>query len=118
MSTTNPPNRSRRRFVLWGLTGAGSAAVWTLGGTARRAASSAAGAQRVSPTESLAKALGYTENATTVDRSRFPTYKPGQMCEKCRFFKGTAGQTWGPCQIFMNKDVNVHGWCASFAMKT
>jgi hypothetical protein len=104
--------------MLWSLTGAGSAALWTLGATAEHSQASAAAAQRVAPTEPLAKALGYEENASKVDRSKFPTYKPGDMCDKCRFFQGKAGQAWGPCQIFMGKDVNAHGWCASFAMKT
>lgn len=118
MSTKHSPDPSRRRFVLWSLTGAGSAALWTLGTTAERSRASAAAVQRVLPTEPLAKALGYEENAAKVDRSKFPTYKPGDMCDKCRFFQGKAGQAWGPCQIFMGKDVNAHGWCASFAMKT
>ncbi len=119
MFEDNRPNRSRRRFVLLGLTGAGSAALWTLAAGARRSQSLAQGAaQRVAPSEALAKALGYTENAAQVDRSKFPTYMPGQMCDKCRFYQGKAGQAWGPCQIFMNKEVNAHGWCASFAMKT
>lgn len=118
MSVSNPPNHARRRFVLCCLTGAGAAALWTAGAGTAGSRAEAAAAQRVSPAEPLAKALGYTENAATVDRSHFPTYMPGQMCEKCRFYQGKAGQAWGPCQIFMSKDVNAHGWCASFAMKT
>ena len=117
MSSTDRPNTSRRRFVLWSLTGAGSAALWTLGAGTRQSRAVAAAAQRVSPDEALAKALGYTENATKVDHSKFPTYMPGQGCDVCRFFQGKAGQAFGPCQIFMGKDVNINGWCASFAKK-
>ena len=120
MSEDHRPNHARRRFVLGTLTGAGSAALWTLGagtqGSQSRAA--AAAAERVSPNEALAKALGYTENATKVDRAKFPTYMPGQGCDVCRFFKGTPGKAYGPCQIFMNKEVNINAWCASFAKKT
>ncbi len=118
MSTTSPPDQLRRRFVLWSLSGAGSATLWALGAGGRGSRALAAGTQRVSPSEPLAKALGYTENASQVDRSKFPTYMPGQTCANCRFYQGKPGQAYGPCQIFMNKDVNAHGWCASFAMKT
>lgn len=117
MSVKNPPNPSRRRLVLGGLAGAGTAALWTLSAGARHSRSQAAAAERVSPTEPLAKALGYTENATTVDKSKFPTYMPGQGCDTCRFFQGKAGQAYGPCQIFMGKEVNINGWCASYAKK-
>lgn len=112
------PDPFRRRLVLGGLAGASSAAaLWTLGaGAGGRALAQAP--QRVSPGEPLAKALGYTENASSVDKSHFPTYQPGQICEKCRFYQGKAGQAAGPCQIFMGKEVSSKGWCASFAMKT
>lgn len=118
MSAMNPPNHLRRRFVLATLAGAGSAALWTLAAITRRSASRAAAPERVSPSEALAKALGYTENASAVDKSKFPTYMPGQACDTCRFFQGKAGQAYGPCQIFMGKDVNINGWCASYAKKT
>jgi len=65
----------------------------------------------------LGKSLGYTDQATHVDKSKYPTYKAGQMCDKCRFFKGSAGQKYGPCQIFVGKDVSAEGWCVSFAAK-
>ncbi|MGH8219515.1 MAG: high-potential iron-sulfur protein [Steroidobacteraceae bacterium] len=118
MSEEYRPNPSRRRFVLLSLTGAGTAALWTLGAGSRHSGAQAAAVQRVSPNEPLAKALGYTENARTVDKAKFPTYMPGQGCDTCRFFQGKAGQAWGPCQIFMGKDVSIKGWCASYAKKT
>ena len=117
MSSIDRPNTSRRRFVQWSLTSAGSAALWTLGAGTRQSLADAAAAQRVSPDEALAKALGYTETASKVDRSKFPTYMPGQGCDNCRFFQGKSGQAFGPCQIFMGKEVNINGWCASFAKK-
>lgn len=117
MSAKNSPDQLRRRLVLGSLAGAGAAALWTVSSTARRSQSHAAAAQRVSPDEALAKALGYTENATKVDKSKFPTYMPGQACDTCRFFQGKGGQAYGPCQIFMGKEVNINGWCASYAKK-
>ena len=54
---------------------------------------------------------------TQMDKAKFATYKPGQKCENCRFFQGTAGQQYGPCQIFVGKSVNANGWCASYSAK-
>jgi len=117
MSVKNPPDQLRRRLVLGSIAGASTAALWTLAAGARHSESRAADAQRVSPSEPLALALGYTENAMKVDKSKFPTYMPGQACDTCRFFQGKAGQAYGPCQIFMGKEVNINGWCASYAKK-
>jgi hypothetical protein len=74
--------------------------------------------KHVSPSEPLANALGYTEDASKVNTNKFAAFKPGQKCADCRFFQGTAGKPYGPCQIFMGEDVNVNGWCASFNAKT
>ncbi|HZO23760.1 MAG TPA: high-potential iron-sulfur protein, partial [Steroidobacteraceae bacterium] len=64
-----------------------------------------------------AKALGYTEDASKVDKTKFPSYKPGAMCGNCNFFQGQAGEAYGPCQIFAGKSVNTKGWCASHTPK-
>jgi High potential iron-sulfur protein len=117
LSVKNPPDQLRRRLVVGSLATAGTAALWTMSAGSRRSESRAADAQRVSPSEPLAKALGYTDKATAVDKSKFPTYMPGQGCDNCRFFQGKAGEAYGPCQIFMGKEVSINGWCASFAKK-
>jgi hypothetical protein len=67
----------------------------------------------LSNADPTAKALGYVEDASKVDKSHFPSYKPGAKCATCNFFQGTAGQAYGPCQIFPGKSVNANGWCAS-----
>lgn len=112
-----PRNRSRRE-MLGALLGVGSVALGGLESPSARAQASGGALPHLSPAEPLAKALGYTENAANVDRAKFPTYKAGQDCTKCRFYKGTAGAAWGECQIFAGKDVNSKGWCASFSVKT
>lgn len=117
MSVKNHPNQLRRRLVLGSLAGASTAALWTMTAGSRHSVSRAAAAQRVSPDEPLAKALGYAEKAAAVDKSKFPTYMPGQACDTCRFFQGKGGEAYGPCQIFMGKEVNINGWCASYAKK-
>jgi hypothetical protein len=66
-------------------------------------------------TDSFAQSLFYVEDATT---SKHAAYKPGQMCSGCRFYQGTPGKAWGPCQIFVGKgDVSAKGWCATFNAK-
>jgi hypothetical protein len=71
----------------------------------------------VFPDEPLAKSLGYKENASEVDKAKFPTYKAGQICANCRFFQGEAGNNYGACQIFSGKLVTSNGWCSSYNAK-
>jgi hypothetical protein len=119
----NRPSLSRRNLLFTAL-GAVPAALGALVGLrapAARAQAATAAAQNLphlSPDDPLAKALGYANRATQVDRAKYPTYKPGDVCTKCRFYQGTAGQAWGPCQIFMGKSVAAAGWCASYMVKT
>ena len=65
----------------------------------------------------VAKALGYTEDATTVDATKFPMHKPGQHCANCALYMGKPDATEGPCQVFQNKIVHAKGWCVSYAPK-
>jgi len=117
------PSSSRRNFLFTAL-GAVPAALGALIGLtaptsrARAAAAAAQNLPHLSPEDPLAKALGYANSASQVDRAKFPTYKPGDTCSKCRFYQGTAGQAWGPCQIFVGKSVSAEGWCASYMVKT
>jgi len=110
----NQSNPSRRRFLL-GTLGAGSAALLTLRG---RPAEAAPALPHLTTSNPLANSLGYTDDAAKVDRAKYPTYMPGDECEKCRFFQGKAGETWGPCQVFKGFDVNRDGYCISFVKKT
>jgi hypothetical protein len=62
-----------------------------------------------------AKALNYTEDATTAKAN--PAYKAGSMCSSCNFFKGHTEMAYGPCELFPGKAVNAKGWCASWTAK-
>ncbi len=103
-----------RRAFLRSVAVAGSAVLVGL----ESAPAAAQGAQKLSTSDPLAKSLGYVEDAASVDKAKFPTYKPGQVCDKCRFYTGTAGASDGPCQIFAGKLVSAKGWCSSFVQKT
>ena len=63
------------------------------------------------------KALGYVEDASKVDKTKFPAYKPGAQCATCNFFQAKSGDAYGPCQIFPGKSVSAKGWCASHSPK-
>jgi hypothetical protein len=113
VSSSNHPDRSRRSFLTL-VAASGSASLLGL----RPGLAPAQALEHVSTTDPLAVSLGYTEDATKVDPKKFATYKAGQKCSGCRFYQGTAGQAFGPCQIFGNKGVAANGWCLSFNAKT
>jgi hypothetical protein len=65
-----------------------------------------------------AAALGYVDNATKVDTTKFKTYQAGQMCGNCLQLQGKAGDPWRPCLLYPKKLVNVNGWCSGYVKKT
>ncbi|MEO8804110.1 MAG: high-potential iron-sulfur protein [Rudaea sp.] len=66
--------------------------------------------------DATAKALGYVEDATKVDKAKYPTYKVGEDCSNCNFYKGGA-TGFGPCQLYPGKSVHSKGWCSGYAKK-
>ena len=109
----NNPDLTRRSFLATAAVAASAALVGLRPPSARAAGESL---PHLSESDPLAKSLGYQQNAASVDKSKFPTYKAGERCGECRFFQGTAGQSsgFGGCQIFAGYSVNADGWCASF----
>ncbi|HVS75717.1 MAG TPA: high-potential iron-sulfur protein [Steroidobacteraceae bacterium] len=109
----NNPDPSRRSFLATAAVAASAALVGLRPHTARAAGENL---PHLSESDPLAKSLGYQQDAKNVDKSKFPTYKPGERCAECRFFQGTAGEKsgYGGCQIFAGYSVNADGWCASF----
>ncbi len=85
-------------------------------GTAK-AASSYANLPHVAPTDPVAVALSYHENAKTVEAAKFPTYKPDQHCGNCLQLTGNEGDPWRPCNLFPGKLVNAGGWCKVYVKK-
>lgn len=109
------PNPSRRRFLMsLASTGCSLVALPLRRGLAQNGSS----LPHLSEDDPLAKSLGYKSDAATVDKSKAPTFKPGQDCAMCRFYQGMAGEAFGPCQVFAGKAVSAKGWCVSFSAKT
>jgi hypothetical protein len=82
-----------------------------------RIAGAAADAPHVAATDPTAVALGYHEDAKTVDVKKFVTYKPDQSCANCVQLQGKAGDAWRPCNLFPGKLVAEKGWCKVWVKK-
>ncbi len=104
---------SRRQFLHRLAITAGSPLFLTL----RSHAQDAPPAIELPEDDPVAMALGYKKDHTKVDATKFPMYKPENICEKCVLYTGKPGDPMGPCQVFQNKLVHAQGWCASFAPK-
>jgi hypothetical protein len=108
------PNSISRRDALKGFVLLCGAAGALTPGTKAQAAE----LPHLSPQDPTAKALGYHEDAKTVEAKKFPTYAGGQMCSTCMQFQGTPGSSgYAGCNIFAGKAVNANGWCQVWVKK-
>jgi hypothetical protein len=104
---------TRRSLVKGGLVaGALGPAFGFIGNTA-----DAAALPPVDPGDPTAKALGYVTDATKVDTSANPTYKPTQKCANCAQYQGKPTDATAPCNIFVGHSVPAGGWCKVWAAK-
>lgn len=71
----------------------------------------------LSESDVQAQGLGYTSDASKVDRVAQPKYMPGQTCKQCSFYKGKAADSTGACNLFAGKRVVAIGWCSAFVTK-
>ena len=110
MGEPNPVSRrdALKRFVLL----CGAAAV-----LAPIPETQAADLPHLTADDPAAKALGYHDDAKTVDSKQFATFHPDQTCNTCLQVQGTAGEPWRPCTIFPGKAVNANGWCQVWVKK-
>jgi hypothetical protein len=81
----------------------------------------------VAPTDPMAIALGYVDDATKVDVAKYPR-KAGpegakMLCSNCILYAGgdikIPGKdgVWGKCNVIASGLVNSNGWCNSWAPK-
>ncbi len=101
---TNETTLNRRQLVKLG---AGAAAGLII-------ASTATAQDAVVESDATAVALGYAEDATTVDTAKW-TKKAGpggenQFCNNCALYQPIDDE-WGACSIFPGKKVKGAGWC-------
>jgi hypothetical protein len=104
---------TRRSIVKSGLiAGTLVPAFGLIGGTA-----GAAGLTPLDANDPTAKALGFVADASKVDASSNPTFKPAQKCSTCAQFLGKAGEATAGCNIFAGHTVPAGGWCKVWAAK-
>lgn len=80
-------------------------------------AAKAAAAPALDPNDPTAKALGFVDDAKSVDAAANPTFKPTQKCATCAQYQGKATDPVAPCAIFAGKNVPAAGWCKVWALK-
>ena len=64
-----------------------------------------------------AGALAYINDATKVDKAKYPSYAAGQNCGSCALYQGAAGSAQGGCPLFPGKNVAAVAWCTAYAKK-
>ncbi|WP_434113189.1 high-potential iron-sulfur protein [Paraburkholderia caffeinilytica] len=80
-----------------------------------RTAFAADPANTLSEADPKAQALGYKEDASKVDKAKFPDYVAGQTCGNCSLFQGKTTDAYGGCTLFGDKQVAARGWCSSYS---
>lgn len=109
---TDDRTESRRRFLKMA---AGTAAVAAVAGSgAFSRVAHAKGLTPLKPSDPMAKALHYTNDASTTTN---PKHQKGADCSNCMFYEGKPGAARGPCQIFPGHTVSHDGWCVSHQFK-
>jgi hypothetical protein len=107
---------TRRTFIQW--VPAAGLAVTAAQARAQAASQAGSAGPMVDPQDPQAKALHYVTDATKVDKSQNPNYKPGQHCAVCQLYQGPASAQTAPCTIFGGKRVAAAGWCSAFVPKS
>ena len=92
--------------------GMGAAAV--LAATIAPRRGRAADLPRLDVHDPAAAALGYVEDAATVDTKKYSSFSPGASCANCMQLQGKAGEAYRPCAVFPGKLVAAAGWCMSW----
>jgi len=72
---------------------------------------------KLEESDPTASALGYKEDSSKVDGTKYAQHKADQKCSGCVLFQGKPGEANGPCGAFGGKFVVAGGWCAVFAKK-
>lgn len=81
------------------------------------APAAAATGPMVDEKEPTAVGLGYVNDASKADKTKFKQYVAGSMCSNCALYQGAADSVQGPCPLFAGKQVAAKGWCSAWAKK-
>lgn len=69
---------------------------------------------KVQEDDPLARAVGYHDDAESVDTARFPRWQEGANCSTCRWFEGPEAGASGPCGLLSGALVSAAGWCNGY----
>jgi hypothetical protein len=110
MSNVNRSHFTRRELLAAGVAVAGGASIPAQG--------AAPAFPKLDPQSPQARALGYFEDAKSVDPKKNPTWKAGQDCANCLQVTGKPGDAWRGCNLFPQKLVAAKGWCRVWVKKS
>jgi hypothetical protein len=74
--------------------------------------------ESLDPASSDAKSLGFVSNASTVDVSANPTFRPDQRCGSCSLFQGKVSDKQAACAVFGGRQVPAVGWCTVWTARS
>jgi hypothetical protein len=69
---------------------------------------------RLDENDPSAKMVGYLEDASRVDRKRYPKYRPDQTCGSCDLYMAKPTDPWAVCTLFPRRVVAGKGWCDAY----
>ena len=72
---------------------------------------------RADEKDANAVALGYKNDAATVDSKKYAQYVKGNVCGNCSLYAGKPSDPWAPCGALGGKQVNAKGWCVAYVKK-
>lgn len=97
----------RRGFLRFALASAATASLGPL------AVTTASAAEKLSPSDPTAAALGYVEDAET---TKDAAHKKGLKCQTCALYMAAqAADGHAPCGAFGGKLVAAAGWCKAYS---
>jgi hypothetical protein len=102
----------RRDFLKCAL--ASAVVIPTLGVANGRAASP----PLLDPTDPVAQSLAFVLDASKLDSSGDPQFKPGQHCGVCMQYQGKSSDATAGCGIYAGHAVPSRGWCRAFAQRS
>ncbi|MBI5505003.1 MAG: high-potential iron-sulfur protein [Deltaproteobacteria bacterium] len=117
---SNPDTVSRRDFIGFGIAAlAASPLAASLLSACAGPAQQGVPTTKVDENDPIAKAIGFKNDAATVDTARFPK-RAGeggarQFCYSCSLYLGKPEAEFAACTMFPGKAVPRGGWCNAWA---
>jgi High potential iron-sulfur protein len=72
---------------------------------------------KLEESDAQAKALSYVQDASKVDKAKFPKHVATDNCSNCQLYAGKPADAGGACPLFAGKQVAAKGWCSAWVKK-